>query len=104
MGGAAVLGSKENEDNLAEWNKHCKIINGRISNCYSYADMVLKYMFSFITSHTPIGLSPIFEEEQFKDSEKVKKAYNYDCTLEAPGHMTYMEALDKVLAKIPYSY
>ena len=66
MGGAAVLSEKKKEtENLLEWNGSCTVINGRLSNVYSKADMVLKYMFSFISSLRPVGVAPIFEEEQF---------------------------------------
>ena len=61
LGGAAVLSEKKQEtENLNEWNEHCLVINGRLSNLYSKADMVLRYMFSFISSLKPIGLQPIF--------------------------------------------
>jgi hypothetical protein len=33
----------------------------------------------------------------------MKKAHNYDCTVEIPGHMKYMEGCNIILDKIPYA-
>lgn len=60
----------------------------------------------FLTKQMPIGLQPIFENvEQDNDGKKgLKKATNFDCTIEIPGHMYYMESGGIILAKIPHSY
>lgn len=95
------------EEEFTQKSQWCSIINGRLSNCYSQADYVLKYMFMpMMSKHAPIGLIPIFEAiEDDKDGTKgLKKAFNYDCTVETPGHMTYMESGGLILAKIPHSY
>ena len=62
-----------------------------------------------MSNYEPIGLVPIFEdipEERENENTKVKykKAFNYDCTVEAPGHTLYSENCDKILEKIPYSF
>lgn len=95
------------EEEMIQRSQWFSIINGRLSNCYSNLDYVLKYMFMpFMTKQSPIGLQPIFESiEHDDDGEKgLKKAFNYDCTIEAPGHMTYMESGGVILEKIPHSY
>ena len=33
-----------------------------------------------------------------------KKAFNYDVTVEAPGHTLYSESANQILEKIQYSY
>ena len=70
-------------------------------------DYVLKYMFMPIMSKVePIGLIPIFEDvPEVKRSEdtsqaKLKKAWNYDVTVECPGHVTYMEGSAQILDRI----
>jgi len=37
--------------------------NGRVNNCYSLKDYILKYAFMYkMSKYEPIGLVPIFEE------------------------------------------
>lgn len=41
----------------------CGMANGRINNCYSKKDYILKYGFMNIMSkYEPIGMVPIFED------------------------------------------
>ena len=61
----------------------------------------------------PVGMIEIFGninngscvsivgEENFKF---LKKSRNYDCTVECPGHMTYMECCNLILDKVPYAH
>lgn len=91
-------------------SKQCDIINGRLTNCFSLKDYVLKYMFMPVMSPTvePIGMGPILtplKEENEKDPTRnnFKVAHNFDCSVEAPGHMTYMETGNLVFEKIPYA-
>jgi hypothetical protein len=50
-------------------------------------------------NNPPIGLIQIFKEipEDNDGEQKLKSAYNYDCTTECPGHMTYMEGCNLIL-------
>jgi hypothetical protein len=45
LGGAAVLNPNGTQKEIYKWSKYCTIINGRLNNCYSNLDYVLKYMF-----------------------------------------------------------
>ena len=86
----------------------CGIANGRVNNCYSKKDYILKYAFvGQMSKFNPVGLVPIFEEipSQIQDvSSKFKKAHNYDVTVEAPGHTWYSENANLILEKIKLSY
>lgn len=82
--------------------------NGRVNNCYSLKDYVLKTALAYgIWKAEPIGIIPIFEELN-KDMQSVfdpfKKAFNYDVTIEAPGHTWYSESANQILEKIQNSY
>eukprot|EP00347_Sterkiella_histriomuscorum_P010579 403375736 len=115
-GGAAVLNPKNTNDEILQKSKICGIINGKLSNVYSLKDYILKYTFVGVMSDIePIGLIPIFEDvpevlktnnlsqEQIKLTS-LKKAYNYDCTIECPGHMTYSIGANLILEKIKNSF
>ncbi len=63
-----------------------------------------------MSKYKPIGLIPIFneipsenycEDDSFK---RLKKAHNYDCTVQAPGHTLYNDSADAILERIPHSF
>lgn len=65
---------------------------------------MLKYMFMPVMSKVePIGLVPMFNEIDIKDP-KLKKAWNYDVTVECPGHVIYKEGSTQILDRIEYSF
>ena len=86
----------------------CGMANGRVNNCYSLKDYILKYAFMYkMSKYEPIGLVPIFEEmpNELQDVKtKYKRAHNYDVTEEAPGHCWYNESAGIILEKIKLSY
>ncbi len=58
---------------------------------------------SIMSKVEPIGIIPIFEEIENKDP-KLKKAWNYDVTIECPGHVMYNEGSAQILDRIEYSF
>ena len=63
LGGAAVLNPEGTDKEIFKLSKYCTIINGRLNNCYSSLDYVLKYFFmKFFCKISPIGLMPIFDK------------------------------------------
>lgn len=81
------------------------MINGRLSNCYSLKDYVLKYILVKMNGRKPIGLQEILNNfEDLNGSKCLKNAHNYDFTIECPGHMTYMKNCNLILEKISYAY
>lgn len=61
-GGAAVLSPNGIMNEITKRFFHCNLVTGRLSNCYSLKDYVLKYMYMPAVSPKmePIGLSLIF--------------------------------------------
>lgn len=109
--GAAVLNPTGKIEEILQRANICSIINGKLANCYSKKDYILKYAFMKVMSDfPPIGIIPIFDEipEDYckfeQNALKLKKAFNYDCTKEAPGHTAYSDNCNLILDKIPYSF
>lgn len=60
-GGAAVLNPGGKYSEVEQRSLVCGMANGRINNCYSKKDYILKYGFMNIMSkYEPIGMVPIF--------------------------------------------
>ena len=63
LGGAAVLNPTGKVQEELNMSNTCAMANGKLCNCYSKKDFVLKYMFmSVLSDYKPIGLIPIFED------------------------------------------
>lgn len=66
-----------------------KCIGGRIINCYSKNDYVLKYIFKILKSKvTPVGLVPL------DDNGKV---FNIDLAKQIRGHLKYQNLFEDIL-------
>jgi hypothetical protein len=106
--GAAVLNPTGKRAETEQRSIFSGMANGRLNNCFSLKDYVLKYGFmNMMSKYEPIGLVPIFEDmpTELQDiKSQCKRAFNYDCTEEAPGHSEYNEAAKNILEKIKYSY
>jgi len=106
--GAAVLNPTGKLAETVQRATFCGMANGRINNCFSLKDFVLKYGFmNMISKYEPVGLVPIFEEmpTDIQDVKSpCKRAYNYDVTEEAPGHSEYHEAASVILERVYESY
>jgi hypothetical protein len=62
-GGAAVLNPTLKLEEIEQNSLICSMANGRINNCYSLKDYVLKTALAYgIWKAQPIGIIPIFEE------------------------------------------
>jgi hypothetical protein len=62
-GGAAVMNPSGKIEEIHHRATVCGIANGRVNNCYSKKDYILKYAFvGQMSKFNPIGLVPIFEE------------------------------------------
>jgi len=103
-GGAAVLNPTLKKEEIEENSLICSMANGRVNNCYSLKDYVLKTALAYgIWKAQPIGIMPIFEDLK-NDIQGVfdplKRAFNYDVSVEAPGHTWYSEGANLILEKI----
>jgi hypothetical protein len=76
------------------WETVAKAVSGKIVNCYSGRDDVLKYLYKTGTAFTsdPVGRGPI-------DSDSPQIA-NVDVTHLVAGHTAYKPALSQVMAEV----
>ncbi len=88
-----LLGGAVGKDE--EWNTAAKSVKGKIYNCYSHNDSVLKILYQIANgfSSAPIGINMIET-----GGESVQ---NFDATSVVDGHMVYKENFDKILARLP---
>jgi hypothetical protein len=88
-GGATHFKNKEN------W---CKIIDsvvcGRLINCYSQSDYILKYLYNYVTWNTAIGLTELDWES--------KKVENWNFSHMEMGHRDYRSKLDEIVKIIKF--
>ena len=92
MAGATTFKDRGN------WNKIFKeIVSGRIINCYSKSDNILKYLYSNCTGKEPIGI----KEVDINDGKNGKNIVeNYDFTDLNLGHLDYREKFNEILKRI----
>ena len=96
MGGATLF--KEKKKNI--WrNIFMKNVGGRIINCYSKEDYILKYLFRFRVGHTPIGLRKIDLKDENGEYDIVD---DYDLSDLKMGHLDYRNKFDVILKRINF--
>ena len=92
MAGATTFKSRSN------WYYIFKnIVNGRIVNCYSKSDNILKYLYSNCTGEEPIGSKEI-DINDGKNGKNIVE--NYDFTDLGLGHLDYREKFKEILKRI----
>jgi hypothetical protein len=76
------------------WETAAKAVSGKIVNCYSQRDNVLKYLYKTGTAFTsdPVGRGPI--------DSKSDKIANVDATRLVAGHTAYKPILSQVMAEV----
>ena len=74
-----------------------KVIGGRIVNCYSKSDNILKYLYSNCIGNLPIGISNI-DINDGKGGKNIVE--NYDFTDLDMGHLDYRERFKDILKRI----
>ena len=82
----------------ANWYKIFKnTVGGRIVNCYSKSDNILKYLYSNCMGNEPIGI----KEVDINDGKNGKNIVeNYDFTDLNIGHLDYREKFNDILKRI----
>jgi hypothetical protein len=90
LGGAVGGGIKDKDG----WSDAASTVTGKIYNCFSKQDDVLKYMYQgangFMSS--PIGYAPIETDHP--------KILNLNCTAEVDGHMSWKQNFGNILTKL----
>ena len=94
MGGATVI--KENKRSIWK-NIFTKNVRGRIINCYSKYDNVLKYLFKICVGKNPIGLQKI--DLKFENNNLIE---DYDFSDLKLGHLDYRDKFSEILKRINY--
>ena len=94
MGGATSI--KEIKSNIWK-NIFHKNVRGRIINCYSKYDSVLKYLFRICVGKNPIGLQKI--DLKIGNNNFIE---NYDFTDWKLGHLEYRYKFSEILKRINY--
>jgi hypothetical protein len=90
LGGAVGGDARADKD----WEKAASVVKGRIFNCYSSEDSVLKYLYQGASGglSTPVGLRPIN-----LDSEKI---FNFDCSALVDSHMQWKVNFAEIFAQL----
>ncbi|WP_267772557.1 DUF726 domain-containing protein, partial [Vibrio cholerae] len=89
-----LLGGAVGKDDKNSWLNALSTIDGRLYNCYSEQDMVLKHLYDCANAKLskPIGFYPIpFEDERL---------VNIDCTDIVDSHMTWKKNYATILSLI----
>ena len=82
----------------AKWYKiFKKVVGGRIINCYSKSDNILKYLYSNCTGNEPIG-NKMVDINDGKYGKNIVE--NYDFTDLNLGHLDYRLKFNDILKRI----
>ncbi len=92
-----MAGATTFRDRLKWYNIFNKVVAGRIVNCYSKVDYILKYLYSNCTGNQPIGNNHI----DINDGKGGKNIIeNYDLTDLNIGHLDYRKKFSDILKRI----
>ena len=92
MAGATTFKNK-----FSWYNIFKNVVGGRIVNCYSKADNILKYLYSNCTGNEPIGITEIDINDRNGGKNIIE---NYDFTDLNMGHLDYREKFSDILKRI----
>ena len=74
-------------------------VGGRVINCFSDFDKVLKYLFTTCMGKTPIGIKEI---NIFDETGEYPIVDNYDFSDYKLGHLKYRKNFDLILKRINF--
>ena len=92
-----MAGATTFKDKIKWYKIFKKVIGGRIVNCYSKKDNILKYLYSNCTGLEPIGSKEI-DINDGKNGKNIVE--NYDFTDLNLGHLDYREKFKDILKRI----
>ena len=96
MGGATVI----NEQKKNKWrNIFEKTVGGRVINCYSTHDYVLKFLFTNCTNKNPIGINKINLKDKDGEYDIIE---DYDFSYLKLGHIEYRDNFDEIFNKVNF--
>ncbi len=77
-----------------------KVINGRIVNCYSKEDYILKYVFQLSEEQKPIGMDELkWKEIKGQNNLYCPKIENIDLTDLKMGHLDYRNEMKEIVKR-----
>ena len=92
-----IAGATTLKNKINWYNRFTKVVGGRIVNCFSEKDYVLKLLYSNCTGNYPIGSHEVFINDGL-DGNNIVENYNFtDLNL---GHLDYRKKFDEVIRRI----
>ena len=92
-----MAGATTFRDRYKWYNIFNKVVGGRIVNCYSKVDNILKYLYSNCTGNEPIG-NKYIDINDGKGGKNIIE--NYDFTDLNIGHLDYRDKFNDILKRI----
>ena len=92
-----IAGATTLKNKINWYNRFKKVVGGRIVNCYSEKDYVLKLLYSNCTGNYPIGSHEVFINDGLDGNNIVE---NFDFTDLNLGHLDYRKKFDEVVRRI----
>ena len=90
-GATHIKKDNENWENIFN-----EVVTGRIINCYSEYDYILKYLYQPCVDKTPIGGSELII------GNNCERIENYNMTSLKIGHLDYRNHFDKILPMVNF--
>ena len=92
-----IAGATTLKNKINWYNRFKKVVGGRIVNCYSEKDYVLKLLYSNCTGNYPIGSHEVFINDGLDGNNIVE---NYDFTDLNLGHLDYRKKFNEIIKRI----
>ena len=92
-----IAGATTLKNKLNWYNRFKKVVGGRIMNCYSNGDYVLKFLYSNCTGNLPIGSHEVFINDG-KEGKNIVE--NYDFSDLSLGHLEYRKKFNEIIKRI----
>ena len=93
-----IAGATTFKNKINWYNRFKRVVGGRIINCYSDKDYILKLLYKNCTGNAPIGNHAININNGFKDGKNIIE--NYDFSDLKLGHLDYRKNFNKIIKRI----
>ena len=92
MAGATTFKNK-----MTWYNRFKRVVGGRIINCYSDKDYILKFLYSNCTGKTPIGIQELVIDNGLGGNNIIE---NYNFSDLKLGHLDYRNKFNEIIKRI----
>ena len=93
-----IAGATTFKNKINWYNRFKRVVGGRIINCYSKEDYILKLLYKNCTGNAPIGNSELIISNGLKGGKNIIE--NYDFSDLKLGHLDYRQNFNKVVKRI----